>query len=164
MDVEDKSHLYVVNLYRPPQMRLSILQTSLCQILSCIPAESRVILIGDFNVNPSSNDHLLHVMRPLEKFNIVLKVTAPTHRLGFAVGHVCVSSSFSTASTLVVPMYFTDHSAIVITVPLSLSRGQMKIPSATSSQNLTHRRTDKEKIRRFLEKQFQRKRDKKTSL
>ena len=145
MDVEDKSHLYVVNLYRPPQMQLSILRTSLCQILSCIPADSKVILIGDFNVNPSSTDHLLNIMRPLEEFSLVQKETAPTHRLGSVLDHVYVSSSFSTALTLVVPMYFTDHSAVVITVPLSLSSGQMKISSATNCLNLSHKKRDKVK-------------------
>ena len=30
VEVEGKSHLYVVNLYRPPQMQMSTLKTSLC--------------------------------------------------------------------------------------------------------------------------------------
>ena len=78
---EDKSHLYVVNLYRPSQMQMSIFKTSLCQILSCIPADNKEVFIGDFNVNPSSTDHLIHVMRPLADFSLVQKLTAPTHRL-----------------------------------------------------------------------------------
>ena len=129
VDVEGKSHLYVVNLYRPPQMQMSTLQTSLRQIFSCIPADSKVVLIGDFNVNPNSTDHLLHVMKPLADFSLVQKITTPTHRLGSVLDHVYVPSSFSTAPTLVLPMYFTDHSAVVITLPLS---------SSTSSQNLCH--------------------------
>ena len=43
VDVGGKSHLYVVNLYRPPQMQMSTFQTFLCQILSCIPADSKVV-------------------------------------------------------------------------------------------------------------------------
>ena len=143
MDVEGKSHVYVVNLYRPPQMQMSTLQTSLCQILSCIPADSKVVLIGDFKVNPSSTDHLLHVMRPLADFSLVQKVTAPTHRLGSVFDHVYIPSSFLTAPTLVLPMYFTDHPAVVITLPFS---------SSTSSQNLSHRKTEtlkREKISRI---------------
>ena len=150
LDIEDRSHSYVINLYRPPQMQLPILKASLCQILSCIPADSRVILIGDFNVNPSSTDHMLHIMRPLEEFSLVQKVTAPTHRLGSVLDHVYVSSSFSTTSTLVVPMYFTDHSAVVFTVPVSLSRCQMKISSATSMQNLSNGKTDKEERKKKI--------------
>ena len=145
VDVEGKLPSYVINLYRPPQMQLPILKASLCQILSCIPAECRVILIGDFNVNPGSTDHMLHIMRPLEEFSLVQKVTAPTHRFGSVLDHVYVSSSFSTTSTLVVPMYFTDHSAVVFTVPVSLNRCQMKISSAISMQNLSNGKIDKEK-------------------
>ena len=111
---------------------MSTLQTSLCQILSCIPYDSKVVLIEDFNVNPSSTDHLLHVMRPLADFSLVQKITAPTHHLGSVLAHVYVPSSFSTAPTLVLPMYFTDHSAVVITHPLS---------SSTRSQNFSHRKT-----------------------
>ena len=152
LDIEDRSHSYVINSYRPPQMQLPILKASLCQILSCIPAGSTVILIGHFNVNPSSTDHILHIMRPLEEFSLVQKVTAPTHRLGSVLDHVYVSSSFSTTSTLVVPMYFTDHSAVVLTVPVSLSRCKMKISSATSMQNLSNGKTDlEERKKRFPE-------------
>ena len=124
-------------------MHWSTLQTSLCQILSYIPADSKVVLIGDFNVNPSSTDHFIHVMRPLGDFSFVQKVTAPTHRLGSVLDHVYIPSSFSTAPTLVLPMYFKDHSAVVITLPLS---------SSTSSQNLSHSETEKlkrEKISRM---------------
>ena len=156
LDIEDRSHSYVINLYRPPQMQLPILKASLCQILSCIPADSTVILIGDFNVNPSSTEHMLHIMRPLEEFSLVQKVTAPTHRLGSVLDHVYVSSSFLTTSTLVVSMYFTDHSAVVLTVPVSLSRCQMKISSATSMQNLSNGKTDKEERKKkdFQSKSF----------
>ena len=81
VNVEGKSHVYVVNSNPPPPTQTSTIQTSLCQILSCIPADSKVVLIGDFNAYPSSPDHLFHVMRPLVDISLVQKVTAPTHRL-----------------------------------------------------------------------------------
>ncbi|XP_049319645.1 uncharacterized protein LOC111194633 [Astyanax mexicanus] len=123
--------LHIIVLYRPPGPLGNFID-ELDTLLSGLPVESSLILLGDFNL-PSEKLQSSCLLPLLSSFSLSLNLSAPTHRAGNTLDLV-FSRPAPALDLTVTPLDFSDHHFLSFTLSLPA------LPTnTTSSTSTTHR-------------------------
>uniref|UniRef100_A0A3B1IPZ4 Reverse transcriptase domain-containing protein n=1 Tax=Astyanax mexicanus TaxID=7994 RepID=A0A3B1IPZ4_ASTMX len=122
--------LHIIVLYRPPGPLGNFID-ELDTLLSGLPVESSLILLGDFNL-PSEKLQSSCLLPLLSSFSLSLNLSAPTHRAGNTLDLV-FSRPAPALDLTVTPLDFSDHHFLSFTLSLPA------LPTnTTSSISTTH--------------------------
>ncbi len=115
------SDCIIINVYFPPHSKWQDFQL-LLDYVDTIPLDVNVIIMGDFNLAPSRDNHFHKIDSQLrEKLILHTPTTSPTHYADDAtknpsyIDHVFIRlPGFIKVSLVVTPVSFSDHTALTL--------------------------------------------------
>ena len=111
--------MYIIAVYRRPQLISTYLLSFLANYLECIPHEIvPTVILGDFNNNLLSPDHSTGIIQLLEVRGFKQMVTQPTTDSGSLLDHIYVNFPESKPTVDVVDTYYTDHDGTYLSIPI----------------------------------------------
>ena len=113
--------LNLTAIYRPPNTNVLEFCSELASLLeNNINSSSELLLLGDFNiaVNKPSDSGPAAFLDVLDSFNLINKVTEPTHRLANTLDLIILDANSNTIPRVTVDWLFSDHNIILFDVLL----------------------------------------------
>lgn len=141
-----KQNVYILCVYRPPGSNIVQFLTNLEIILMDLPANSKLILSGDLNINYENQKcHDTHALKNLLiSFNLKMHVNAPTRitsSTSSLIDYFCTNYDHDKIECQLISVEFSDHEALVINCPfnknlkVSLPQKQGRIFSQKNFKN-----------------------------
>lgn len=116
--IAGKEHLNIIGIYRPPNSLQSVFFQKLSNILLNVTRNSKIIVIGDFNINwlTTPENHTIKEML-CKNFNLKQHIVQETTANGTLIDHLYTNYPTAQIATGIFETYYTDHKAIWIAIP-----------------------------------------------
>ena len=111
--------MYIIAVYRRPQLISTYLLSFLANYLKCIPHETvPTVILGDFNNDLLSPNHSTVIAQLLEIRGFKQMITQSTTDAGSLLDHIYVNFPKSKPTVDVVDTYYSDYDATYISIPI----------------------------------------------